>query len=670
MSYQIEYLDPCTADVEIADGAYDKINSYARVLSFADNTVKIDTETLIEGKHGGFTAGEIVMLHVSATNRTSAEHLGKYLIAKILLVASDGTLTLDKTVDFAGVNLDYETVQAIVFGRFSCLKLKSGAIITPPPFNPWTGTGGICAISCYDDFILDGGHILLEECGIPYGRKNALRPLTTQETAANGESDFALLSGQENFITSERFLLNAGDGACFIVAKNFICSESSRIGNINTHGAQFCRGHSSSVGVKPANITNIGGSSIFIAADKIENFSPKIIAKYRSSELPAGKGLCRCYIASNSNLRTDEGLYAKDILSNPARVRELGIENFGTGSYGDLTNPAAPLNNYAKVTAISQGGYRFNFADKTLSGLAPLRVGTLTIALATQLSNKYTEDAGKFVVGRIIAATAYSVTLDKPLNVDLNNYAVQLISVPELDNLTVSNYYTSSPKYEDGKGGVFAVAVADKMDISGGKIIVQGGAPAYGYNGLAHIGNAQNFNRLPIGQGLGSIFILARELIMNENSRLGAPWSGAGMGGRFGGNNIDGTNFGGGYSGAEDENGTGSGGGFMGGGASSQGVQGKLGGSGASGGATATGGALDRTKIEGGYGSSGTTPAAGRQGAHLMIIADKITNFTRAAISTGGEGGHGAQHGAASYGGGGGLTAGGSGGFAFIYTNN
>ena len=57
-----------------------------------------------------------------------------------------------------------------------------------------------------------------------------------------------------------------------------------------------------------------------------------------------------------------------------------------------------------------------------------------------------------------------------------------------------------------------------------------------------------------------------------------------------------------------------------------------------------------------------------------MIIADKINNFSQACISTGGQGGKGkidGINGAASYGGGGTKegSSGGSGGFAFIYSN-
>lgn len=655
-------LDGELGDFTISEGAYDKINSYVRVKKITGNVIEIDIDSMIEGDKCTFRAGTQVMLHVSSTNRTDAEYLGLYTFANITLVNND-TITLDKDVGaiFEGVDLNYESVQAISVPNLDCVHLNAGGILTPPVFNPYTFCGGILVIKCWNTFEFNGGHILLTDCGIPANRKNALRPLHFQETAANGETDQAKYAGQENFITKERFLLNAGDGAVFIMAKNIICHEDSRIGNINTHGAQFCRGNKTSVGVKPSNIINIGGSSILLAAETIQNFTPKLIAKYRSADAKEGRGLCRCYIASNTKLRNDEGLYAYDTISNPARVRELGVEDFGNGSFGSSENPALPLNNYAKVSSINQGGYKFNVSTKTLSGLTPFRQNSLVIALATQKTAKHTQDAGKFAVARILSLTNDSVTLDKSLDVDTNNYTVQLISVPEFANLTITNNYNYTPKFENGVGGVFAVAVSDTFDISGGKINLEGkgGGVGYGRAGLAFIGNAQNSDKLPIGEGHGSAFILAKKLVMNENSRIGATYSGNNP---VGGNNTDGTNKGGGYAGAEDENNSGSGGGFVGGGS-----YGGNGGSGASGG-TSTRGEFDATKEVGGYGSNGT---GGLQGAHLMIIADSIEGFTQSAISTGGGAAKGAVAGSASQGGGGSKTeSGGSGGFAFIYTNN
>lgn len=653
-------------DIEISDGAVQNLNSYARVTAIDGNTVTIDIANMNEGGYETFRAGNDVLIHVSATNGTDATLLGSYVVAKITLV-SNGVLTLDKPAP--AVDLNYHYVQAVTFLNADCLTLKTGAVITPPPYDPFKFIGGIVAIKCWDTLEFAGGCIDLRDCGIPANRKNALRPLTTQETAANGEGDNAKFSGWENHITASRFLLNAGDGAAFIVSKKIICSDDARIGNPATHGAQFCRGAANSVGVKPSNITNIGGSTILIAADIIENFTPKIVAKYRSTDKIEGRGLCRAYIASNTTLRNDEGLYAFDRIANPRRVQQtLGVNDFGNGSFGDLTNPTAPLNNYASVKSIGRSGCLLNYETKTLNGLAPLTTGSL--ALIQNISN------GKIVIARVLNDTGTAFIIDKKIT---TTGAIQIVSVPEFDNLTITTNYTGTAAFNGDTGGVFAVAVKNTLDLTGGKINVEGkgGAPPYGADGLAYLGNSQNSDRLPLGEGHGSVFILAKNIITDANSRIGASYSGDGKGGRFGGNNSDGTNQGGGYSGAFDENRTGSGGGYIGGGAAAERDSGGLGGSGAAGGTTGGTNELDRTKIAGGYGSNGRAFGnfnGGSQGAHVMIIADRA-NLVTANISTGGEGGHGIVDGisgAAGYGGGGsaGGSSGGGAGAAFVYVND
>lgn len=672
MSFKTDWGTGELGDVIIADGATDKINSYARVIKIDGNTITIDTENMFHGDYEKFVAGNEILFHVSATNRTSADELGKFMLATITLVNGD-VLTLDKEI--FSVDLDYEYAQAVTVANFDCLTLKTGAIITPPPYNPFHFIGGIVALKCWDKLTFDGGNIDLTDCGIPAGRKNFLRPLLSQETAAQGETDGALYSGWENQMTADRLIMNAGDGIAFIAAKKLICHEDSRIGNPKTHGAQFCRGAKDSVGVKPSNITNIGGSTILIAAETIENFTPKIIAKYRSTDLMEGKGLCRCLIASNTKLRNDEGLYAYDCLADSKRLQSLGVNNFGNGSFGDCVNPTAPLNNYARVIAIDQGGHRLKISGETLQGLAPIDTGALVLIQVIQKFAAHMADAGKISVANILTRNFDEIIINFPAPiVNLNDYLMQIISIPQFDNFTLNQNFNRTTKFNGKLGGVCAIAVKDTCDISGGKINVEdkGGALAYGREGLAFIGNAQNADKLPLSAGNGSIFLLTKNLICNENSRIGATYSGNGTGGRFGGNNSDGSNQGGGYTGQFDENATGAGGGYLGGGAGSQGAQGGLGGSGANGGTAANRGNLNRKEIAGGYGSNGKSAgqfAGGSQGCHLMIIADNISGLSTANLSTGGGAGVGATPGAASYGGGGGLSSGGSGGFAFIYHN-
>lgn len=586
-------------------------------------------------------------------------------------------MTLDKkfTDILPRDQFEFYNTQIITFANIDCLYLKEGGATVPAIYDAHKLCGGILALKVYDTLYFEGGHINLVDAGIPANRKTTMRPLTIQETSARGESDVAKFSGQENFITAERFLLNAGDGAAFIVAKKIIGNENSRIGNVNTHGAHFCRGASNSAGIKPSGITNIGGSTILIATETFENFNAKMIAKYRDAESYEGRGLCRCYIAAGNTLRNDEGLYAYDVLSNPYRLSdELNINDYGNGSFGYVTNPQKALNNYAEVTAISQGGCRLTLADETVNGLAPIIKGAMILVQVIQKSDLNVEDAGKFIKAKILTRGTNYIVTDFPLTVNLENYQVQVISVPQFVNFTLNQNYTATPKFNGKVGGVFAVAVSNTCDLTDGKINVEGkdGAAAYRYNGLEYIGNAQNHNRLPLSEGHGSVFILAKTLTVNENTRVGATYSGLG-GETFGGSDSTGKNRGGGYSGDVDSEGYGStGGGYIGGGSATEKYG--LGGSGGYGGSS-EGLKLQRDKIVGGYGSNGNASngyEGGLQGSHIFVVTETLNNFTQSAFSTGGGGGNGAVNGvsgAAGYGGGAANqgSSGGSSGFMFIY---
>lgn len=522
-------------EVEISEGVIDNINSYARINKIDDlndDKIAIDADTALIGKYEDFSAGNDVLIHVSAA-ASETKYLGRYIVAKILL-AQNGLITLSKNITDLIPRDQFElyNLQIVTIANFRTLTLKAGAEIMPPLFNIHKLHGGILALRCYDALKFEGGHIDLAENGIPSNAKHLFRPLTEQETAANGESDFAKFSGQENFITAERLLLNAGDGAALIAAKNIYGNSESRIGNPKTHGAHFCRGAANSAGVKPANVTNVGGSSILIAAENIYNFNAKMIAKYRNApkkESEIGKGLCRCYIASNTPLRNDEGLYSYDVLHMPSRLDKINVKDFGNGNFGDIVNPTKPINNYARVTAINQGGCRLTLSDETVNGLTPIDAGTLILIQVIQKGNLYVQNAGDIALAKIMSRGENYVVTDYPAPaVNLAEYAMQIISVPQFTNFTLNTNYTGTPKFNGKIGGVLALAAKNLCDIDEGNLNVEnkGGAPSYGKEGLEFIGNAQDFSKLPLGEG-GSIFILAKNLKFSTNARLGTLKKGA-----------------------------------------------------------------------------------------------------------------------------------------------
>ena len=435
-------------DVEIDSlTAVTNFNSYAKIIGIDGDKISIDTDTAFQGQFEKFDAGNTILIHCSASPTGQTAKLGKYLCAKILLTANSGTvLTLDKVVTniFTDSDLDDYFLQAITFANFHCLTVHKNAIIAPQNFSPFTQIGGILAIKCSDTLTLDGGYIALNNCGIPLNWKESFRPLTDQEISGTLDSDS--LAGDENYLTQERFLLNSGDGAVFIAAKNFVTDIDARIGNIFTHGNPDCRGADDSA-LKPSNVTNIGGSSIFIATGK-NNLKAINLAKYRmktNSNADVGKGLARCYIsADNYPLRQDGKLYFLDTNANPARFsKKYNLYNFGSGKYGTVENPNYRLNSKAKLYFDMQNVI---YAIPTIShALAKFSAGT-----------KVWFEDNLFFIATLLKTEDNYYTFDKKIPFKCNN----CFAIPEFENFTLTQDYD----FED-----FIIQVSNNCTI-GGKI--------------------------------------------------------------------------------------------------------------------------------------------------------------------------------------------------------
>lgn len=688
------------------------INTVGAATNIDGDSIKLDA--VYTGTYGTFKSGDEVLIVIEGALTFSdgvtapdvKTYLGRYCVCKVTaFTTGTNTLTVNTDVSqkFFGnlpITKDGATVYPAVSGKiivvtiphYKNLTLNAGTTLTPLDLRNH-GYGNILALKCSQTLTFNGGHIDLRDKGLPTTEADN-RPMMTYETEEKYgtvyhiASDTTLYSGWENSDTKDRLILNVGDGAAFIIAKKMVCHADSRIGNIETAGVQFCRGAMDSNAVldgKIDGITNVGGSTILICAGEIDNngdasIAPEMIAKYRNSSSPAGKGrgLARCYIASKTKLRNDEGLYAYDCISTPKRITStLNIKSFGDGSDNAMSNPAKQINNYATITnfvkAESGTGTVLTYSDMTTTGSAIFKIGAM-VMFHFNHSNK-TLHSGRFVIGKIIGMDATTITIDAdpPRYLrTIEGYKAQLITIPQYTDFTLNIPYQSTLAYNGSKGGIFAIACSGTCDLSGGVINVEnkGGGTAYGYNGLKKIGNAQDSDKLPIGQGHGSVFILAQNLIMNGSTRIGATYNGANSSESikskcFGGIGEIGKqprtiNYGGGYRGwarvgsiyngyyelasarerfewafsHEKPDGT---------------VINKYGyfkstGCGGAGSPPTT----SKTSSNGGYGSNGadtierstgnTRNRGGKQGAHIMIIADTITGFNQMAISTGGSG--------------------------------
>lgn len=572
-----------------------QINSYANVTAYTASTITIGTPNA--GAYETFAVGKEIMLHISATSNTSTDvtYLGNYLVCKIT-AANGSVLTIDKdfTTIMPAAQLVNYIVQAITIAQSKTLTLSSGSV-TPPAYSTTNKYGGILLAKCSDTVTFSGGSINLVDKGIPVA-STAYRPKTAQELQGTADTD--KYAGWENHIAARQFLLNCGDGAAMICAKHYVqTGTASRIGG-TAAGVQFTRG------------TTVGGSTIALVCGDMSGFDPSIISKTKGT----GQGLGRCYIASNTKLRNDEGLYAYDVISDPLRLmKTLNIKNYGDGSLGDVTNPTAPMNNYARVTEISADGKTIAYTNKTTTGMAPITTGSLVMFHVSAIPRDYDKPLlGKFVLAKVLSDTGFSVILDTSVTSvfdasKVSTYKCQLISVAQFNNLTLSTQYTGTTAWDRYKyiGGVCAIAVKGSCDIAGGGIILQNkglktwnDTSEYWYYGnVDFVGNAQDCDILPLSVPDGSLLLTAKTLNMNANSRLGGKHDGSNFGG-FGLINPRTQYTSGGYKSL-----------------------------------ASSGNDEDCTKIGKSYMYRGSLNASG---SHLFVVADTINNMSIKCLSTGG----------------------------------
>ena len=650
-----------------------QINSYANVTAISTNTVTIGTAS--NGIYETFAVGKEILLHVSAVlSGTDATKLGKYLVATITGV-SDSVLTLSKDVAanlVANADLSTLVVQAITVAQFNTLTLSSGSI-APIVYSTTNKYGGVIALKCKTELVFSGGSISLVDKGIPTA-SSAMRPLTAQETEMIGTGKHT--TGWENHITSRQALMNCGDGVAMLWAKKTtVSSASSRIGGTTAGVAYYpyAKGDNS-----PAEV--LGGSTILLASETIDGFAVSLISKGKGT----GTGYGRCYIATETRLPNDEGLYAQDCLSNPTRLRDLGITGFGDGRVGDVAQSATfRPNTFAPITAINAARNAVTIGT-VKSGLhSSFTVGETVCVHVTgnRVVAKKADNGtlGRFVFAKIIGITGSVITIDKaiPEDIPFNDYYLQLIAVPQYKNLTFSNdlwAYSSNNSSGDSvwpstkAGGVMVVLVKDTLTID---VAVMAPAcnvsicdPEYsGYNYRPYIPSqcsGQQKNHAPVSQGPGAYIILARNIVFGANGAI-STYNGAGTGDRFGGASHL---YGGGFCGGVGSNGD---------------MSVRTGGYSGSSGKTNTtndGGPWpttypyvdDREYSNTGMPARDANGHQGFAGICLFIVADTISGFAMKKLNTGGQGYENTEsgHGGSGYGAG----PGGGSGTSFIYVNN
>ena len=707
------------------------INAYASIKYLSKKVIRFGSIS----DSNKFTVGTQILLHVAGYKGSAATCKARGYWGVFIIKAIDGEdITLNRSASgmTQGFSLGDLYLQAVTVPNYKTLTLKADTSLTAPKFDYSKGYGGVVAFKA-TDFVMNGGHIDLATCGFPDATNYA-------KGIVNGETDNAILrdwSGWENGRTLQHLTINYPGGACFIIADNWTCDPDSRIGSLqwcegvarSNHGDFKVNPSTRKQGSPDSGTGRLyhGGSSIFLAAQVIKNFNEQVIAKtfYPNSttlgtsgiSATDAKGYGRCLIATETTLPCDEALYAYDRISSSERMQDsINISNFGDGSDGSRTNYTKQLNSYCAVTAIDKTRKIFTVGSITNNGLATFKAGALIMIHVSP--KKYVQWTGRFMLAKVVGITLNKITIDTEFPAESGltpaNYEIQLVAIPQFANFTLSKSNAATPKYQNGCGGILAIAVNDTCDLSGGALNVfdKGGAIAYGEKGLDYVSNASCCERLPLGEGNGSVFILAKNLTMTAATRIGATYSGANLAGLAWSSNSKAYIPDSKYQWVE--------GGFFYGLAANLGrinatnsTDTKLSTMFGTNGGALRAGSNFYANNTGGFGSSSTAAKnnssskdfGGRQGAHIFIVADKITGFNIAALSTGGEAGYNSNgkrnttmNGGAGYGGAGGsaandevalsggnggvhgggggaggtdeMTGGGSSGFAFVYCNS
>lgn len=719
MSFDVDaaggYGSGSLGDVTNPDG---QINSYALVSSFGTHTdgfsdpltiVKFtnDTKYYSNGIYHDLTDNnsikgvEVMIVNFAQTTSGSQNRLGEYRICKVVgkgaVREDDGTISehilrLDQNINsvFVGVNC-YKMI--ITIPHFKNLTLTNGNYLTTQrPRIGNTGDfwcGGYVAFKCSGTFTMEGSSgINLQLCGHMPLLSDSYRQKTTQE--ANGLLDTDLYAGVENSIAKDHLILNRGDGACWVLARSIVSSGSARIGNPEKFGVQYCRGATDSPN-RPSGATIHGGSTICVVCQYWTGFSPEIISKYKSgtdTETTYWHGLARAYLAINSrdaSMIPDEGLYALDTPKTLRRPKsDCNIGGFGRGTQGSMSfnttqSMTKCFNDYLSIHSVADDGYRVvcHGFSTDVDPLITRENGSLVMIHMTQKSAGATYENGRFFLARVVSSSSDGTIINHPCTFNPETHYVQMIVIPEFTDLTIKGTYSHTQAWYQRAGGIFAIACSGTCNLSTAVIdLTAKGTFLNNTNKL--MDNSNMRNRLPIGQGNGSAFILAKNLVLSLSTRIGGTYSGV----EYGGNAVKYKSSAsatpqftaqGGYAGVD-------------GTAGDKCDPEYIGTAGWGGGA----GTNPYSGHNGGWFSNApdadpdNSYPTGYQGAHIFIAADTITNFNLAAISTGGAGGgpisgattystHKGGNGGAGYGGGGypritgtaitGFAYGGSGGY-------
>jgi hypothetical protein len=218
-------------------------------------------------------------------------------------------------------------------------------------------------------------------------------------------------------------------------------------------------------------------------------------------------------------------------------LKAADVGGFGDGAFGDETVNTAgvQINTYAMVAALVDAK-TLVIGSQNHGMYGALDVGNEVMVHASLKRGSAEADLGKYSLRRIAALDGNAVILDRPVDEFqissgfLADYRVQILSVPNYNNLTVTTAGVVVPLAwsETFGGGIVALKCRGEMKLNG-KIITVCSVPKRTDSlALTHSQIVDNFVLT------GNAFIVAREFSARVDARIGGDWDGSRRGGACG----------------------------------------------------------------------------------------------------------------------------------------
>lgn len=270
----------------------------------------------------------------------------------------------------------------------------------------------------------------------------------------------------------------------------------------------------------------VNGSEFFSVSDSSENLSPD-------------KLILGGFVGAIDEFSARAGTSNPALPASPIQADYISQSDnlFGTGELGDVTfSTGGRINCYAMINSANQNS--LSLGDWTNGSVGTIefspKIGSEVFIHVSAKKGTDENLLGKYSFRHINNISGSNIILDKPVDEfsisdALNNYYVQIITVPNFKTLTINQNVTINPlRYSDKTGGGIIIFRSSENTRINGNII------SYGFGRgrddsllLTHSKIISNFV-LAFG---GNIFIASKKFSASDSSRIGHSGDGSNKGG-------------------------------------------------------------------------------------------------------------------------------------------